>query len=108
MMHERQHFYPPNWKQLSFTCKEIAGWRCQRCHIRYGATRKSRRTGLPYHVWLHAAHKRLHETLNPSPDLLCLCPTCHGRYDYRLHRREGRTKLEILKHRKARLSRKAS
>ncbi len=68
MMHQRKHLYPPNWKQLARDCKEAAGWRCERCHIRHGSRRrKSKRTGLPYRTWLHAAHKHLYDTLNPRP-----------------------------------------
>ncbi|GCE18679.1 hypothetical protein [Dictyobacter kobayashii] len=104
MMWIRRTLYPPNWSELSGACKVAAGWRCQRCRIRQGATRTSKRTGRPYRVWLHAAHVRLHDTRNPAPDLLCLCPTCHGRYDYQLHRREGQIRLEILKHRMRRRS----
>lgn len=95
----RAHSYPPNWKQLSRDCKEQAGWRCQSCHIRHGAKRKSKRTGKKYPVWLHAAHVRLNDTHNPHPLLWALCPRCHGRYDYWLRLREGVITLEQLKHR---------
>lgn len=99
MMWERRAMYPPNWKELARAVKEQAGYRCERCHIRQGATRKSKRTGKRYHVWLHAAHVQLHDTRNPYPPLKCLCPTCHGRYDHRLRMREARITLEQLKHR---------
>ena len=98
MMSQRKHLYPPNWKQLATACKEGAGWRCQSCHIRHGAKRRSKRTGNMYRVWLHAAHVTLHDTLNPQPALKCLCPRCHGRYDYRQRVREARLSLERLKH----------
>lgn len=99
MMWTRRELYPPNWKQLATVVKEQAGYRCERCRIRQGATRKSKRTGQPYCVYLHAAHVRLHDTRNPAPLLKCLCPTCHGKYDHRLRVREGRISLEQLKHR---------
>lgn len=107
MMQQRKHRYPANWPHLSHQCKCGAGWRCQRCHIRHGATRVSRRTGQVYQVWLHAAHVRLHDTMNPNPELLSLCPTCHGRYDHRLRLREARAQLEALKHQRL-LQRKAA
>ncbi len=100
MMWQRRFFYPPNWPQLATDCKSGAGWRCQSCHIRQGAWRRSKRTGKPYRVWLHAAHNHLHDTLNPQPALRCLCPSCHGRYDYRLRQREARIALERYKHRR--------
>ena len=92
MMWARRHLYPPNWKAIARAVKEQAGWRCVRCHVRQGAWRKSKRTGRWYRVWLH-------DTLNPHPALQCLCPTCHGRYDYRQRQREARISLERLKHR---------
>ncbi len=98
MMYQRKHLYPPNWKQIATACKESAGWRCQTCHIRHGAKRRSKRTGNIYRVWLHAAHVTLHDTCNPHPTLKCLCPRCHGRYDYRQRVREARLSLECLKH----------
>jgi len=99
MISLRKKLYPRNWHELAQQCKELAQWRCERCHIKQGSWRKSKRTGLPYRVWLHAAHVRLHDTFNPRPALMCLCPTCHGRYDYRLRMREAYLFLEILKHR---------
>ncbi len=99
MMQQRKRLYPANWPSLSHQCKRGAGWRCQHCHIRHGATRLSNRTGQEYQVWLHAAHVRLHDTLNPDPELFALCPTCHGRYDYWMRMRETVVRLEMLKHR---------
>ncbi len=99
MMSRRKHLYPRDWKQLVQRCKAQAQWRCERCRIRHGSRRTSKRTGRRYQVWLHAAHRTLHDTLNPQPALLCLCPTCHGRYDHCMRLREGRVTLECLKHR---------
>ncbi len=99
MMWARRWLYPPNWQELATACKQHAGYRCERCRIWQGATRKSKRTGKRYQVWLHAAHVHLHDTRNPAPALKCLCPTCHGTYDHRLRVREGRITLEQLKHR---------
>ena len=99
MMHIRKHLYPPNWKELSRACKEAAGWKCQQCKIKHGSRRKSKRTGQWYRVWLHAAHVFLNDTFNPSPRLLCLCPTCHGRYDFWLNLRATVVLLEVYKHR---------
>jgi hypothetical protein len=101
MMQARKKRYPPNWKQLAETCRKNAGYRCKVCRVRHGATRYSKRTGAAYSVWLHAAHVYLHDTLNPLPWLKCMCPTCHGRYDWRLRQREADVQRERAKHRRA-------
>ncbi len=98
MKSERRKQYPRNWEQLARQCKEKAGKRCEFCHITQGKKRKSKRTGNRYRVYLHAAH-RDHDIGNPTPVLLCLCPTCHGKYDCRHRKREQRLQSERLKHR---------
>jgi hypothetical protein len=99
MMQHRRKLYPDNWTCIAYGVKEACGWRCEHCHIRHGSTRTSKRTGEKYRVWLHAAHRWFGDTDNPTPDLLCLCPTCHGRYDYRLRMQHLTLTLELLKHR---------
>jgi hypothetical protein len=94
---ERRKQYPKNWEHLARQCKEQAGKRCEFCHITQGKKRKSRRTRKRYTVYLHAAHAN-HDIGNPTPILLCLCPTCHGKYDYRYHMREHNIAVERLKH----------
>ena len=94
---ERRKQYPDNWDDLSWQCKERAGWKCEFCHVKQGKKRKSKRTGQWYRVYLHAAH-RDHDISNPHPVLLCLCPTCHGKYDYRSRMRQKRLNHERLKH----------
>ncbi len=89
--------YPSNWKELAFSCKERAQWHCEECRVKQGRMRTSKRTGLPYFVYLHAAH-RDHDPGNQTPVLLCLCPTCHGLYDANHRRRLQRVALERLKH----------
>ncbi len=86
MTPERRRYYPKNWKQLADACREQAGKQCEHCQVEQGTERISRRTNRTYTVYLHAAHKN-HDIDNPSPELLCLCPSCHGRYDYK-HMRE--------------------
>src|SRR6266702_55687 len=95
---ERRKHYPDNWDDLSWQCKERAGWKCEFCHIRQGRKRKSKRTGHWYRVYLHAAH-RDHDLGNPNPVLLCLCPACHGKYDYRYRMSQQQVSLERMKHR---------
>lgn len=94
---ERRKQYPKQWESLARQCKEQAGWRCNFCQITQGSQRVSHRTGAVYTVYLHAAH-RDHDLANPLPVLLCLCPTCHGRYDYAYRRREQHIAVERWKH----------
>ncbi len=97
MKSERRKRYPDNWDDLSWQCKEHAGWKCEFCQVTQGRKRKSKRTGHWYRVYLHAAH-RDHDLSNPHPVLLCLCPTCHGRYDYQYRVRQQHIAVERLKH----------
>lgn len=69
------------------------------------AKRVSRRTGVEYTVYLHAAHMQMHDTPNPQPKLKALCPTCHGRLDAQLRRRERRIAFERKKHQRLLASR---
>ncbi len=93
----RRKLYPRNWEQLARQCKERADWKCEFCHVTQGNKRISKRTGKRYIVYLHAAHAN-HDIGNPTPILLCLCPTCHGTYDYRHRMREQQINQERLKH----------
>lgn len=88
--------YPDTWEALALACKERAGWECEHCGVRQYQLMTSRK-GKPYIVYLHAAHKN-HDRDNPAPELLCLCISCHARYDYRHKQREARIRLERMKH----------
>jgi predicted HNH restriction endonuclease len=96
MIHRYRKRYPDSWEELAQACKERAGWRCEHCCVEQYALVESRK-GTPYLVYLHAAHKH-HDPGNPHPELLCLCASCHARYDYAHKQREARVRLEILKH----------
>jgi 5-methylcytosine-specific restriction endonuclease McrA len=93
-----KHLYPDNWPQLRLACLEGAGYRCEHCGIAHCTTLVSERTGNPYIVYLHAAHVH-HDIRNPQPQLMALCPSCHGRYDYAYKQREYQLYLERMKHR---------
>ncbi len=98
MKRERRKRYPRDWEKLARQCKEKAGWKCEFCRAKENARRKSKRKGTWYRVHLHAAH-RDHDIGNPAPHLLCLCPKCHGRYDYEYRLSLQETDAERLKHR---------
>jgi len=90
--------YPRNWQQLSLACKQRANWQCEVCRVTQGTERISHRTGVVYPVFLHAAHTTLHDTSNSNPTLKALCPTCHGRLDWKLRKQEVAATLEKRKH----------
>ncbi len=88
--------YPERWQALAAACKEKARWCCEHCGARQHEIRTSAR-GTPYFVYLHAAHK-YHDKANPSPELICLCPSCHGRFDHERRARQARVRIEMLRH----------
>ena len=88
--------YPDQWEHLAAACKEAANWTCEHCGARQHEVRTSKK-GNPYFIYLHAAHKN-HDKDNPTPELLCLCVSCHARYDYEHRERQAIVRLECLKH----------
>lgn len=92
--------YPANWTEIATACKQRAGWKCEHCRVKHRAWRKSKRTGRRYRVYLQAAHKNHLERANDQAELLCLCFTCHARYDYQHDQRIQALRLECLKHRR--------
>jgi hypothetical protein len=94
-----KHLYPLNWAELAQACKTRAGWQCEHCHARPGDPRISRR-GRPYGVVLQAAHANHLDRGKDDADLLCLCFSCHARYDFLHDQRIKDIRLHSLKHRK--------
>jgi hypothetical protein len=88
--------YPPTWESLAANCKERANWQCEHCGAEQFSIAISKK-GTPYFIYLHAAHKN-HDKENPTPELLCLCVSCHARYDYKERERQKRIVLEQIKH----------
>jgi hypothetical protein len=98
MKPERRKQYIRGWKKISFEFRQSRNFTCEHCGVVGGRDeRVSRRTGAIYTVHTHAAHKN-HDPGNPNPELLCLCPSCHGKYDYQHLRRNDTLKSEQLKH----------
>lgn len=92
----RKH-YPPTWEQLATECKERANWQCEHCGAKqYSIAISKKQT--PYFVYLHAAHRYQDDQHNPNPQLICLCVSCHARYDYTHRQRLKRIQLEQLRH----------
>lgn len=91
-----RELYPPNWDELAWECKERAGWQCEHCGVPHRTPAISR-AGEPYIIYLAAAHLD-HDPWNFFPRLACLCPSCHGRYDWSWWERQRWLELEVLRH----------
>ncbi len=98
MDRERRKQYPPDWEKISRQFRQSRNFTCEDCRVKQGEQRVSRRTGVVYQVTMHAAHENRHEKHNPQAKLRCLCPTCHGRFDYQQKSREERLKIQRLLH----------
>lgn len=83
-----KEIYDEHFEEEKLACKERAGWQCEailpwtneRCPTREGDEKWNRRTKRKWIVYLHAAHVN-NDPENPSPELICLCPSCHMRMD---------------------------
>lgn len=91
-----RRLYPQTWEQLAAACKQAANWHCEHCGAAQFSVATSKK-GNPYFVYLHAAHRN-HDKGDPNPELICLCVTCHSRYDYAHKQRLKRIHLERMKH----------
>ena len=89
--------YPPNWRQISYRFREEHNFVCEHCGTRQGTPRVSHR-GRTYFSIVCAAHRWPGDTMNPNPDLLCLCEICHFYYDWHFRRRKPA--LSELEHQK--------
>lgn len=84
----RKELYNEQFEEEKLACKERAGWQCEailpwtgeRCPTRDGDEKYSRRSRRKWIVYLHAAHIN-NDPQNPTPELVCLCPSCHMRLD---------------------------
>lgn len=72
--------YPDNWEEISYSFRELKDFTCEHCGVRQGTMRESK-AGNPYTARTAAAHKWPNDTQNPEPELLCLCESCHRKYD---------------------------
>lgn len=92
-------WYAKNWKQQSLACRTRNNWTCQHCGTYYGKNgieRVSERTGVVYIERIQACHK-YHDTLNENAELLCLCPTCHRKYDNSVEQRKLRLRYARMR-----------
>lgn len=84
----RKELYNERFEEEKLACKERAGWQCEailpwtneRCPTRDGDEKFSRRRKRKWIVYVHAAHIN-GDPDNPTPELVCLCPSCHMRMD---------------------------
>lgn len=95
---KNKHLYPRTWRAMARECKERAGWKCERCGVSQGIKRLSKWTGRLWPVYLQAAHVN-HDPENETPELACVCPSCHWRH-YRKPGQRPAWMIEKLKHQK--------
>lgn len=74
--------YPENWEEISLNFRASKDFTCEwgGCGVRQGDTLISR-AGNEYKAVVDAAHVYPFDTMNPNPDLLCLCKKHHRLYD---------------------------
>ena len=87
------------WQRRAIACKSQDHWKCLHCGVHQFKVEVSVR-GVPYFVYLHAAHIHEGDTRYPGRILITLCPACHARYDAQHRERVARVRIERLKHRK--------
>jgi hypothetical protein len=81
----KRELYPANWRDISLTIRERAGWRCEFC----GAAQGEPHPETGSRVVLTVAHLD-HNPQNCAPDnLRALCQCCHLRYDAQEHARHA-------------------
>lgn len=85
--------YPPNWKEISLSIRNRAGWRCEWC----GAVNGQPNPQTGSKVVLTVAHLGVdkpgepgsgdkHDKLDCRPEnLAALCQACHLRFDIKEH-----------------------
>ena len=72
--------YPPNWEEISYNFRASKNFTCESCGYQQGEPRISR-SGREHKGTVDAAHKWPNDTMNPKPELYCLCKRCHRLYD---------------------------
>ncbi len=80
MINQIRDLYPEEWPEIRARVIEAAGNKCEHCGIEQHTLVTSRR-GVPYIIYLHAAHKNPLETYNPSAPMIALCSPCHRKRD---------------------------
>lgn len=77
--------YPKDWKEIAKACKDKAGWQCERCGVKHGATRVGS-NGKEYKVIMTTAHigPTKHNKMDVD-NLECLCQRCHLKEDREDH-----------------------
>ena len=74
---ENRTRYPKDWKAISLSIRERAGWRCEWCSAENGKPHQA--TGAK--VVLTVAHlDHMPENCDPA-NLKALCQKCHNAYD---------------------------
>ena len=83
--------YPANWKQIAFSVKEAAFWKCENCG------KQCRKPSEPFDTHkntLTVAHlNHIPQDVRPE-NLKALCAPCHLRYDAKHHAETRRQNQE--------------
>jgi hypothetical protein len=96
-MMRNKHFYHKDWPEISRKFRERKGWQCERCGIKQGAERLSRKGNL-YKVIVMACHEDHSQRHRADADLICLCCVCHWWRDFEAYQLDEWRKLERMKH----------
>ncbi|RYC29091.1 hypothetical protein D3273_25790 [Lichenibacterium minor] len=85
---DRRALYPKDWKAVSLSIRERAGWRCEGSPDIYPDCRAA--NGMPHSVTgsrvvLTVAHLDHDETSSDPSNLRAMCQRCHLTYDARHH-----------------------
>ncbi len=77
--------YPDNWREIAFSVKESAGWRCTKC--RQQCLRPGKKSGLTkserLKLTLTVHHRNRIPEDNRPENLVALCTACHLSYHNR-------------------------
>lgn len=75
--------YAENYPERAEECKRQAHYTCQHCGAKHRTVATSLE-GEPYMKYCSAAHVN-HDPWNPEAELICLCNSCHFRFDAAHH-----------------------
>ncbi len=81
--------YPENWDEIAFEVKEAAGWKCRICKV------QCYRPGEKVYDFSRVAataHLDHNSADCGSDNLICLCSSCHLKYDRKQHAKSAAKK----------------
>jgi 5-methylcytosine-specific restriction endonuclease McrA len=88
---ERASLYPDNWKLISLSVRERAGWKCELCR----AKERKRHFITGSIVALTVHHINFDPTDNRRINLLALCQRCHNKLDQPFRRKARKAEMPL-------------